>query len=193
MSFEHNLFHDLGRVAFAMGAGRRFGRGRHGRDFGMWGPGPGAGWPGERRTRRGDVKYAILDVLAEQPRHGYDVIRALEERRSGSRPSAGSIYPTLQLLEDEGCVTSQQVDGKRIYTITEAGRTLLAQKPAESPDEDDDEAHAGRHQLRESAFRLGAAVWQAARDGDPAVLAKVRDVLDRARREVYALLGGDSV
>jgi DNA-binding PadR family transcriptional regulator len=192
MSFEHNLFHDLGRVAVAFSAGKRFGRGRHGRDFGVWGPPPGAGWPGERRTRRGDVKYAILEVLAEQPRHGYDVIRALEERRSGIRPSAGSIYPTLQLLEDEGCVTSESVDGKRVYTITDAGRTLLAQRPVEATDEDD-EHHAGRHELRESAFRLGAAVWQAARDGEPGALTKVREILDRARREVYAILGGDSL
>jgi DNA-binding PadR family transcriptional regulator len=190
MNCEHNIFHDLGRVAFAMGASRRFGHGRHGRDF--WGGGPGAGWPGERRARRGDVKYAILEVLAEQPRHGYDVIRALEERRSGTRPSAGSVYPTLQLLEDEGCVTSATLDGKRVYTITDAGRTLLAQRPAEVAD-DEDEGHAGRHELREAAFRLGASVWQAARDGDPAVLAKVRELLDKTRREVYAVLGGDSV
>jgi DNA-binding PadR family transcriptional regulator len=192
MNFEQNLFHDLVRVAGAFAAGKRFGRGRHGRDFGMWAGGPGAGWPGERRARRGDVKYAILEVLAEQPRHGYDVIRALEERRAGSRPSAGSIYPTLQLLEDEGCVTSATVDGKRVYTITESGVAMLAQKPADAV-EDDEDAHAGRHDLRQAAFRLGAAVVQSARDGDPALLPKVREVLDRARREIYALLGGDSV
>jgi DNA-binding PadR family transcriptional regulator len=96
------------------------------------------------------------------------------------------------MLEDEGCVTSQTIDGKRIYTITEAGRALLAQKPAESADQDG-EHWESRHELKDSAMRLGAAVWQAAREGDPGIMSKVRDVLDRARREVYAILGGDSV
>jgi len=195
MNYEHPIWQDLSRVAFSFGAGKRFRRGGGGRmrDFAeIWGAGPRQGWPGEPRARRGDVKYSILEVIAEQPRHGYDVIKELEGRRGGGRPSAGSVYPTLQMLEDEGCVTSQTVDGKRIYTITDAGRTMLAQKPADAQDEHGrGEEWAGRHELKDSAFRLGAAVWQAARDGDPAVLLKVKELLDRARREVYALLGGD--
>ena len=188
MNFSNPMWHDFGRAALAMGMGRRFGRGR-GRDISIFLGRPGE-WPGERRARRGDVKYAILEILAEGPRHGYDVMKELGNRGTG-RPSAGSVYPTLQLLEDEGFVTSESVDGKRIYTITDAGRAMLSQKPADEP-EDDDAEHEGRHAMRESVFRLGAAVWQVARDGDPAAMTKVRGILDRARREIYALLGGDA-
>jgi DNA-binding PadR family transcriptional regulator len=188
MNFEHPLWQDLGRTAFAFGMSRRFGRGGHRHEGRIW----SGEWPGERRARRGDVKFAILEVLAEQPRHGYDVIRELESRRGGGRPSAGSVYPTLQMLEDEGCVTSATVDGKRVYTITDAGRNMLARRPAEAGAEEDDATSESRHALREAAVRLGAAVFQAAREGDPIIAAKVRDILDRTRREVYAILGGDA-
>src|SRR3954453_6514862 len=80
--------------------------------------------PDMRRMRRGDIRTAILAVLVEKPGHGYEIIQAVEERSGGGwRPSAGSIYPTLQLLEDEGLVTSSERDGKRVYEVTEAGRT----------------------------------------------------------------------
>lgn len=78
---------------------------------------------------KGDLKYVILGLLKEKPRHGYDVIRALEERFHGFyTPSAGSIYPTLQLLEDMGYVTSSEADGKKVYTITDAGRKFLEER-----------------------------------------------------------------
>jgi DNA-binding PadR family transcriptional regulator len=173
-----------------MGMGRRFGRGpghQHGRHGGgeFWGGGP---FPGDRQTRRGDVKFEILEVLAEQPRHGYDVIRELEAKRGGQRPSAGSVYPTLQMLEDEGCVTSETVDGKRVYTITDAGRTLLEARPTDSADPDE-ERHDLRRGLRDAAVKLGGAVLQAAREGEPTTVTRVREILDTARREIYALLG----
>ena len=138
--------------------------------------------------RRGDVKYDILATLVEQPRHGYDVIRALEEQREGYRPSPGSVYPTLQMLEDEGYVTSATVEGKRVYTLTDAGREFLGKRPEETVS-DSEELHDIRHQLRDAAFRLGAAIWQVAREGDPVAAGKVREIVDRARREVYAILG----
>jgi DNA-binding PadR family transcriptional regulator len=96
---------------------------------GPWG-GPGFGRRGGgRRFGRGDLKYVILDLLKEQPRHGYDVIRALEQRFGGFySPSPGSVYPTLQLLEDQGYVVSNQMDGKRIYTITDEGRAFLNER-----------------------------------------------------------------
>src|SRR5689334_22918324 len=98
-------------------------RGFGGGEFGGFGPfnqpfGPGGHWRTHHRARRGDVKFVILRALAEQPRHGYDIIKELEEN-SGYRISAGSVYPTLQLLEDSGLVTSEQVEGKKVYTITE--------------------------------------------------------------------------
>src|SRR5262249_8587950 len=93
------------------------------------------------RARRGDVKYFILEILAEGPRDGYDVITALEQKSGGRyRPSPGSVYPTLQLLEDGGFATVEAVDGKRVYTITEAGRALLERKPASSDVDQDDQS-----------------------------------------------------
>lgn len=160
-------------------------RWRHGgRAFGWAGFG-GPRWGG--RTRRGDVKYLVLEALAEGPRHGYEIMTAIEERR-GFRPSPGSIYPTLQMLEDGELVTSQEVEGKRVYTITEAGRELLKNRSAEA-DEDDDEPDA-RHRVKESAIKLGAAVMSA-RGSDDATLERIREILDRARREVYAVLASD--
>lgn len=165
--------------------GRHFGRHgwRHGRDW-SWQFGP------ERRMRRGDMKYRILELLAEKPRHGYDIIRDLEARNEGYRASPGSIYPTLQMLEDGGFVTSETVEGKRVYTITAAGRELLAQRAPDFDDEDDDEAdeRAPWRDLKRAAIQLGAAVMQIIREHDPEKLARVREILDRARREIYSIL-----
>ena len=89
----------------------------------------GPPWGGGRRARRGDVRTALISLLADNPMHGYDLIRELEQRSGGAwRPSPGSIYPTLQLLEDEGLVTSEERDGKRVYTITDAGRAELEER-----------------------------------------------------------------
>src|ERR1700738_3682153 len=94
----------------------------------------GFGWGGFRGswgriTRRGDIKYLVLEALTEGPRHGYDIINNFEQR-FGSRPSPGSIYPTLQMLEDAGHLTSAEQDAKRVYTITDSGRQLLEKRPA---------------------------------------------------------------
>lgn len=164
--------------------------GRH-RDWGRGGPfGGGFGdWGGrEERTRRGDIKFLLLELLAEQPRHGYDLIKELEARRSGfSRPSPGSVYPTLQLLEDGGFLTSAQVDGKRVYTITESGRELLASRGAPKAEQPfgDFQPFAD---LKDTAMELGGAVMQAARSGKVERVTKVREILERAKREIYSLL-----
>src|SRR3979409_2501724 len=98
--------------------------GRFGRRWGFGGFGAG-----ERMFGRGDLKYVILELLKDQPRHGYDIIRALEERMRGAyRPSPGSVYPTLQMLEDLGYVTSNQQDGKKVYSITDEGRRYLEEQ-----------------------------------------------------------------
>ena len=160
------------------------------RGFGAQFWGGFGGGPGWRRARRGDVKYLVLELLAQGPKHGYEIIRAIEERR-GVRPSAGSVYPTLQMLEDGGFVTAEQIDGKRVYTITDAGRAMLNERVAdqEEPDESDDEPDT-RHLLRQSAVKLWSAVM-GARGADDATLGKIRAVLDRARKEVYAILASD--
>jgi DNA-binding PadR family transcriptional regulator len=86
---------------------------------------------GHRRRRRqwfesGDMKYVILKLLREKPMHGYEVMKALEERTSGCyKPSPGTVYPTLQWLEDEGLVAGKDVEGKKVYEITDAGRAFL--------------------------------------------------------------------
>src|ERR1700682_1634015 len=100
------------------GKGRLFRHVR--RHFRGWGEFEGPAWGGPRRMRRGDVKYLLLETLREGPMHGYDVLRKLEERHEGRyRPSAGSVYPTLQMLEDGGFLTSETVEGKRVYAITD--------------------------------------------------------------------------
>ncbi|MCL6649893.1 MAG: PadR family transcriptional regulator, partial [Chloroflexi bacterium] len=97
-----------------------------------WGTRPGRGWGGRRASRifeKGDLKYVILDLIKEKPCHGYEIIRALEERFGGFyAPSPGAVYPTLQLLEDLGYVTVSEQDGKKVYTITPAGRQFLAER-----------------------------------------------------------------
>src|SRR5262245_59324577 len=95
-------------------------RGRPGRHYEM---AMAARRRGGGRMRRGDIRTALLAALSEGPGHGYDIMQALEEKSGGAwRPSPGSVYPTLQLLEDEGLVRSFERDGKRIYEITDAGR-----------------------------------------------------------------------
>ena len=96
-----------------------------------WGPmGAGGGrWP---KARRGDVRAAILAVLAEQPMNGYQIIQEVAERSEGAwKPSPGSIYPTLQQLEDEGLVRAESDGGRRAYTLTEEGRAYVAEHPDE--------------------------------------------------------------
>jgi len=101
-------------------------RGRFGFGFGgRWGGGHGCDFP---RVKRGDMKFLLLEILKEGPRHGYDIINGLEGQFRGYRPSPGSVYPTLQMLEEGGYVTSEEVDGKKVYTITEVGLKLLEER-----------------------------------------------------------------
>jgi len=155
--------------------GRLGGRGRFG--FELSAPGG--------RTRRGDIKFLILAVLADGPRHGYDIITALESKSNGRyRPSPGSVYPTLTMLEESGFISGEQADGKRTFTITDAGRALLADKPAGAAEAGDDDGV----NLRGAAMILGAAVMQAARATDEPTQERVRTILDTARREIYKIL-----
>jgi len=97
--------------------------------FGPNGPFGNGGGEGRRFFGRGDVKYALLELLQDRPMHGYEMMKALEEKSGGFYvPSAGTIYPTLQMLEDRGLVTSSEVEGKKVYSISEAGRATLAER-----------------------------------------------------------------
>src|SRR3954471_12060662 len=97
---------------------------------------------GRHRVRRGDVRSAVLALLDDRPMHGYEMITELDERTGGRwRPSAGSIYPTLQLLEDEGLVTAEEVDGRKVYSLTDSGKEAVPEhtkgkQPWEEGDED---------------------------------------------------------
>jgi DNA-binding PadR family transcriptional regulator len=163
-----------------------------------FGPPTGWGFPGgpgggRRRQRKGDVRLAVLTLLAEQPMHGYQIINELTERSNGAwRPSPGSVYPTLQQLEDEGMVTVSEVDGRRTYTLTDAGRAELdragqdRRPPWEQPDDDD--ASSG---LRRRAGEVMAAVMQVATAGTPGQVERAERVLADTRRALYRLLAED--
>jgi DNA-binding PadR family transcriptional regulator len=187
--YDRDMMFDNMRLAFAGHRHGRRGESRWAEGSSPWGSGGwGTSWGG--RQRRGDMKFVVLEMLAEGPKHGYEVIRGLEERR-GIRPSAGSIYPTLQMLEDGNFVTSEQVESKRIYTISDSGRELLKSRAEEVPEPDDVEPEPDpRRRLKEAAFKLGAAVMSA-RGANGDTLDKIRAIVDRARKEVYAILAAD--
>ena len=138
--------------------------------------------------RRGIVRDAILGLLAEQPMHGYQVMQELSERTGGRwHPSAGSIYPTLQQLEDEGLVTAEDRDGRKTFSLTDSGRAAAMALPADRPWS----RHEGGDDLRGLARELGIAAVQVSRVGSPAATAEARKVLTDARRSLYRLLADD--
>ncbi len=175
-------------------AGRSFGR-RHakrhlahlGQHFFRGRRGPFEGHGG--RVRRGGIKYLVLETLLEQPRHGYDIMEEFERRR-GFRPSPGSIYPVLQMLEEGGYIAGSERDGKRVYTLTEAGRTLHAERTVQV-DDDEDEPSA-RANLKVAAIRLTTAL-AAARGASDAEFTAIAGILDRARREILRLLATEEI
>jgi DNA-binding PadR family transcriptional regulator len=144
----------------------------------------------EHRARRGDVKFIILAALNEKPMHGYDIMRSLEQM-GNYRPSPGSVYPTLQMLEDGGFVTSEQVDGKRVYTITNAGKQLLAERGSDADDSDNDHVENDWSATRDSARRFIAAVRQGIMHEDPNVRNQVRSIVDEARKKIYKVLADE--
>ena len=130
--FGHNHFGDRAERIFMHMAGRFGGRGGGGfAPFGQGGRGGGRGGPGDmfragRMLADGDLKLITLSLLAEAPRHGYDIIKALEERTSGIySPSPGVVYPTLTFLEEAGYAVSSSEGNKKVFSITEAGRAHL--------------------------------------------------------------------
>ena len=170
-------------------------RGRHGfrPPFGPpFGHGGFGGGRGGQRARRGDIRLAVLRLLAEQPMHGYQIIQELSSRSGGAwSPSAGSIYPTLQLLADEGLVTSDETGGKKVFSLTEAGIAALAEvaeQPAPWDEAADSDASGG---LRGQMPKIGAAIWQIATSGDADKIARANDILSDARKKLYAILAED--
>jgi DNA-binding PadR family transcriptional regulator len=159
--------------------------------FGPGGPGgPGRGRHRGRGARRGDVRAAVLALLAERPMHGYEIIQQIEERSGGVwRPSPGSIYPTLQLLADEGLVSGDETGGRRLFTLTDAGREQAGRHEGQSPfTQERDETFEVAHQFREELGQLGMAIWQVAQVGTEAQRTEMLGVLAEARRRAYQLL-----
>jgi DNA-binding PadR family transcriptional regulator len=157
-----------------------------------WGHGHG---PGGGRAKRGDVRAAVLALLAERPMHGYEIIRELGERSHGVwQPSPGSVYPTLQMLEDQGFVRGIEDGGKRRYEITEPGRAHLADNPRHAApwEEVARGADPVRMQLRDAAKHVMLATHQVAEVGTDSQRDEAVRLLVEARRKLYVLLATDT-
>ena len=150
-----------------------------------------------RLFEKGDLKYVILQLLSERPAHGYEVIRALEERFGGYTPSAGAVYPTLQMLEDMEYVTSEQQGGKKVYSITDEGRRFLEEQKEVvegirqrtsswwSNPHLRDEMHEMKHEMQDFARTMrhrGKAFT------NPETIRRIREVIGRAHREIEDIL-----
>ena len=146
--------------------------------------------------QKGDLKYVILDLIKDKPRHGYEIIRILEERSHGFyAPSPGAVYPTLQLLEEMGYAEASQQDGKKIYTITEEGQRFLYERQdfAESIKRHMRDCWGGRggSEVRETMAeigRLGRVIGRRFRDIDAEKMGRIREVIARASRDIEEIL-----
>jgi DNA-binding PadR family transcriptional regulator len=185
--------------------GHRGHRGGPGPGFGPgFGPGPGFGSdePDRRRERhghgpraRGDVRAAILLLLEEQPRHGYELMQEITERSSGSwSPSPGSIYPTLQVLEDEGLLTIETVEGRKTASLTAAGTAYVEENRSRlgEPWASSGNGDAPALALRQEIHALMSAFAQVAKVGTPAQHVAATAALVSARKELYRILADDA-
>jgi DNA-binding PadR family transcriptional regulator len=168
--------------------------------------GPGKGWGGGdmweamdqlrgqfeqkvgNRMGRGDVRTAVLALLAEKPMHGYQLIQEIQERSGGAwKPSPGSVYPTLQLLNDEGLITAEESNGRKTYSLTPEGRAAAdAAGPWEAPAARESGGH--RSALAKSGMELAQAAAQVGRSGSPEQVEQAVAALDEARRKLYSIL-----
>lgn len=164
-----------------------FGHGHgHGRGRGRGGRGTRGG--------RGNVRIALLALLAERPMHGYEMITELDQRTGGVwRPSPGSVYPTLQLLTDEGLVTGEKSGGRRLYALTDEGRQRVEKSGRRAPWEEVAEGVGpAATQLRGAIGALTAAAGQVMYVGDEDQQARALTIIDEARRKLYGVLAGDA-
>jgi DNA-binding PadR family transcriptional regulator len=173
---------------FAPGFGPRgFGPGRGGH--------PGRGGRGGPRGRRGNVRAAVLALLAEQPRHGYAIMTELAERSGGLwRPSPGSVYPVLQQLQDEGLVSLEESEGRRVFSLTEAGRSYVSEHPEELHEPWQVAESGPRRRVQSIMFAvqsLGVAADQVARLADDAQSEQAVAAIEQARRALYRILAGE--
>jgi DNA-binding PadR family transcriptional regulator len=184
----------LHRMAHA--AARRQGHGWQSFGPGDFGGFRGGPWGrGGRRAGRGDIRAAILVLLAEKPSHGYQIIQELESRSNGAwRVSPGSVYPTLQQLEDEGLV--RLVAGeteRRVYELTDSGRAEADRLKTERAPWDEAAGAVPNDfvELKGLVVGLVTATWQIASSGEGAQLNAAKDILRDARKRLYMLLAGE--
>ncbi len=181
------------------GPGRPGGPGGWPGDFG--GP-PGGWWPGPPgfargpKAGRGDVRAAILALLGEGPRNGYQIMSEIEERSGGAwRPSPGAVYPALQQLADEGLIEAEESGGRRTFRLTEAGRRHVAENPetARAAWETMADGQPGEIPgLFVAAARLGGSIVQMAHAGTPGQIRAAEQVLEQTRSRMYQILAGDA-
>jgi len=145
------------------------------------------------RAGKGEVRAAVLALLTERPMHGYQIIREIEERSGGSwKPSAGSVYPTLQLLADEGSIMASESNGRKIYSLTDAGREESADHHGSAPwDPAAPTPGTSGASLPKAGIDLAQAAAQVGRTGSPEQVQQAVAVLDEARRRLYAILAQD--
>jgi DNA-binding PadR family transcriptional regulator len=155
---------------------------------GPWDAGWGAG-PGRPRAARGDVRLAILALLTESPRHGYQLIQDIGERSHGAwTPSPGAVYPALSALQDEGLIDDEKVEGRRVFSLTDSGRAYVQARSEEigavfagfSKEQAEDV-----EDLRHLMLGVGTAAMQVVAAGEAE---QARQILNRARRELFAVL-----
>ena len=180
--------------------------------FGARKSGGGEGWPGSvvwdameqlrgqfdrkagTRMGRGDVRAAVLALLAEKPMHGYQIIHEIEERSNGTwKPSPGSVYPTLQLLADEGIIAAEESNGRKTYSLTDEGRQMAdAAEDQPAPWEAPSARDSGRATaLPKAGIDLAQAAAQVGRSGSPEQVKQAVAVLEEARRKLYSILAQD--
>ena len=209
--------------SYRRGTGARAGGPRHGgqRHGGPWdrkftgrrGPGPWGGgiggpwggwWPGPQeppgpprgmKAGRGDVRAAILALLREGPRNGYQIMSEIEERSGGAwRPSPGAVYPALSQLADEGLIEGAESVGRRVFTLTDAGREYVEQNPEMARGAWESTAQQEAWQLPglfAEAARLGGGIVQIAHAGTPEQVRAAERLLERTRRDLYRILADD--
>jgi len=194
-----------GRSGGPGGPGGPFGRGFAGPKGGHWGGGgawgpwwPGPGPVGASRTKkagRGDVRAAILALLREGPRTGYQIMSDIEDRSAGAwRPSPGAVYPALAQLADEGLIVGEESNGRRTFSLTEAGREYVEQNPHMARGAWESHAQQEAWQvpgLLAEAARLGAGIVQITHVGTPEQVREAERLLERTRRRLYQILAED--
>jgi DNA-binding PadR family transcriptional regulator len=168
---------------------------RGGGPFGGFGPGgfgPGGPRGRGRKARRGDIRTAALLLLNEEPRNGYQIMQEVEERSDGVwRPSPGSTYPALQQLEDEGLIRAQELDGRKLFQLTDAGREYIKERGEDKPapwEQMSGDVSDQAHELGRLIREVASAFTQIVRSGSEAQMGEARKVLTATRKDLYRIL-----